>query len=91
MTIKQYREKYGPPYGPQLEVGELYWALPALDPDDDTGYGNIAQPARFMGFNESGEDLWMWLGAEVEDWPARWVGDLIPMPGGMPGDNPPVR
>jgi|GEM_PF-2633022 len=87
MTPKQYREAHGP----QLTVGELYWALPALDPDDDTGYSNIAQPARFMGFSEAGEELWTWLGSEVEDWPPRWIGEHIPMPEGMPGDEPPVR
>lgn len=75
-TEREYREKYGP----ALVVGQLYWALPALDPDDETGYFNTIQPARFMGFTGAGEGRWWWLNTEAEDWPARWIGDQITPP-----------
>lgn len=90
LNSKQWREKYGP----ALVVGELYWALPTVDHDDDTGFGNIVQPARFMGYDTTyghGEERWWWLYSNVEDWPPRWIGDHIPLPEGASGDNPPVR
>lgn len=56
----------------QLLEGQFYWAQPVLDADADSDWVNQSQPARYLG-----NDRWLWIGYETEDWPARWVGDLI--------------
>lgn len=68
--------------GQTLVEGAFYWARPAFDVDaegDDplNHWTNQPQPARFAGYSPEGEDLWNWIGSEVEDWPAIWVGKRI--------------
>lgn len=66
-----------------LKPGSFYWAQPANDPDTDLEWQNEEQPARFVGFDDEGRELWFWLGVDGEGdggastWPAKWVGKEI--------------
>jgi len=68
---------------PSLKPGHFYWALPAHDVDTDLDWQNRPQPARFVGWDDEGRELWFWLGVEgegpdgVSDWPAIWIGEEI--------------
>ncbi len=73
-------QEYHANVGMTFDVGALYWALPTFDCDDDTGFVNIVQPARFMGYDQHGNSRWWWLNTEIEDWPARWTGSKIEPP-----------
>lgn len=38
------------------------------------------QPARFEGYDDSGQERWIFLGQDVDAdswWPVRWIGDEI--------------
>jgi len=56
----------------ELVPGRFYWAIPVMDCDAEEEWVNEWQPARYMG-----NDAWQWVGNEIEDWPARGVGNEI--------------
>ena len=64
-----------------LIPGAFYWVVPALDPDADFAWERCTQPARFVGFDAEGREMWNWLGIEgVATWPAIWIGPQLISP-----------
>jgi hypothetical protein len=76
---------------PKYKPGAFYWVKPVFDvdftppgspdADFDTRYNHWRQqeqPARFEGYSETGEEIWIYLGVDdPHPWPVCWVGDEI--------------
>lgn len=76
-----------------LVVGRYYWVIPAPDRETSIGRRRPAsmgaradwqdgiQPARFGGWNASGEMCWNFLGTDDSwNWPVLWIGEPIKLP-----------
>lgn len=79
--------------GPALKVGSFYWVMPVHDVDFDAPFEHWMrqeQPARYAGKDETGQELWQYLGLEgdladgAQAWPTRWIGAEIVWPPHVP-------